>query len=375
LSEDLAIVMTGGGARAAYQVGHLKVIARLRPDLEVPIYTGVSAGAINAAHLAAHTGSFAEAVADLEKLWRELTSEQVFRISFAGAVSRALRFAWRLFSGGRRLGSPVHGLVDTTPLWKHLERTLSTSKGDLLGVDFNLRHGRLKALAITTTCYTTGQTVTWFQGRGIPDWERPNRRSRRCEMAIQHVMASAALPFFFPAIPIGELWYGDGGMRLTAPLSPAIHLGAQRLLTISTRYHRSHVEADRPVVQGYPPLGQIAGLVMNSIFLDHLDGDALQMQRINDLLAECPEAGDGALRPIQVFLNRPSRDLGALANDYEPRLPPTFRYLTRGLSSPGARTNDFLSLVMFQPDYLEALIELGERDAQARLAEIEAFLG
>ena len=148
----------------------------------------------------------------------------------------------------------------------------------------------------------------------------------------------------------------------------------QRILTISTRYSRSRAEADRPVVDGYPPPGQIAGLVMNAIFLDHLDGDALQMQRINALLEACPEAR-AELRPIRVLVNRPTRDLGAMANDYEPRLPGTFRYLTRGLSSPGARANDLLSLVMFQPGYLRAMIALGEADAEARFGEIEALLG
>lgn len=374
MKDDLAIVMTGGGARAAYQVGHLKAIARRFPDLRVPIYTGVSAGAINAAHLAAHTGNFAAAVLDLEQLWAELTAEHVFRLTLSSALSRAVRFGWRFFSGGHGAGPPPRGLVDTGPLWKHLEGTLSTSKGDLLGVDFNLRHGSLKALAITTTCYTTGQTVTWVQGDDIPDWERPNRRSRRGTLRLHHVMASSALPFFFPAVDIDGKWYGDGGMRLTAPLSPAVHLGAARILTISTRYNRSRAEADRPVVFGYPPPGQVAGLVLNAIFLDHLDGDALQMQRINALLEECPEAGGGMLRPLRVLVNRPSRDLGAMANDYEPRLPGTFRYMTRGLSSPGARANDFLSLVMFQPDYLQALIALGERDAEARFGEIEELL-
>ena len=187
-------------------------------------------------------------------------------------------------------------------------------------------------------------------------------------------MASSALPFFFPAIEINGAWYGDGGIRLTAPLSPAIHLGATRLLAVTTRYARSHAEAQRPVISGYPPPAQVAGILFNAIFLDQFDGDALQLRQINRLLEGRPESMRDGLRPIDLLVLRPSEDLGRLANAYEADLPKAFRFLTRGLGTKETRSNDMLSLVMFQPDYVKHLIEMGEADARARLPEIREFL-
>lgn len=372
---ELAIVMTGGGARAAYQVGLLRAVARRYPDLRVPILTGVSAGAINAAHLASHTGRFDQGVEDLAALWSDLTTDRVFRITVPSAFGRAVNLALRLFSGGYWRGPQTRGLVDTRPLRRTLERTLSTADGELIGVDFNLRRGDLKAVAITTTCYSTGQTVTWVQGKQIEQWQRRNRKSSACSLHVDHVLASASLPVFFPAVKVGDRWYGDGGVRLTNPLSPAVHLGARRILTISTRYDRSSAEADIPVVKGYPPPGQIGGLLLNAIFLDHIDGDALQMERINQLLERSGPDEASGFHPVDLLVLRPSRDLGAMANEYEPHLPPTIRYMARGLGAKDARSNDLLSLIMFQPDYLQALIDLGERDAERRMSEIVDLLG
>jgi NTE family protein len=188
------------------------------------------------------------------------------------------------------------------------------------------------------------------------------------------VVASSALPFFFPAVEVDGAWYGDGGIRLTAPLSPAVHLGARRIIAVSTRYARTRAEADRPAVVGYPPPAQVAGVLYNAIFLDQLDSDALQLQQINRLIARLPEIAREGLRPIQLLMLRPSIDLGRLANAYEPDLPRAFRFLTRGLGTRETRSNDMLSLVMFQKDYVKRLIELGEADAHARLEDIRRFL-
>jgi NTE family protein len=187
-------------------------------------------------------------------------------------------------------------------------------------------------------------------------------------------MASAALPFFFPAIEVDGAWYGDGGIRLIAPLSPAVHLGARRIIAVSTRYARSREEADRPAVSGYPPPAQVAGVLYNAIFLDHLDADALQLQQINRLIARLPESARDGLRDIELLLMRPSVDLGRLANEYEAELPSAFRFMTRGLGTRETRSNDMLSLMMFQRDYVRRLIELGESDAAARMGEIRSFL-
>jgi NTE family protein len=194
-------------------------------------------------------------------------------------------------------------------------------------------------------------------------------------MRVDHVLASSALPLLFPAVDVDGAWYGDGGIRLTAPLSPAVHLGARRIMAVSTRYERSTTEADRMVVTGYPPPAQVAGMLLNAVFLDLLDTDALRLEQINALLERLPaEARDG-LRHVDMLILRPSVDLGRLANDFEPDLPRTFRFLVRGLGSRETRSNDLLSLLMFQPDYIARVIAIGEADARARAADIERFLG
>jgi len=242
------------------------------------------------------------------------------------------------------------------------------------GIRYNLDRGRLKALALSTSSYTTGQSVTWVQGNDIEEWERPYRLARATLITVEHVMASSALPLFFPAVQLGGRWYGDGGIRLTAPLSPAIHLGARRVVAISTRYGRSLREAEDPVVHGYPPPAQIVGVLMNSIFLDLLDADALRLDRINQLLAYLPETRHRGLRRVKLLTLRPSVDLGRLAHEFEPELPGAFRFLTRGLGTRATESPDFLSLVLFEPDYLRALMAVGEKDAEARGDEIEAFI-
>jgi NTE family protein len=273
---------------------------------------------------------------------------------------------------------PARSLVDTAPLRTLLEQLLQTDGTGIRGMAQNLRAGWLRAVALTASSYTTGQSVTWVQTRddcGIATWERPQRTSVACTLGVEHVMASSALPFFFPAVNVDGAWYGDGGIRLTAPLSPAVHLGATRIIAVSTRYARSREEADRPAIVDYPPPAQVAGVLYNAIFLDQLDSDGLEMRRINRLIAALPEAQRDGLRQINLLMLRPSIDLGQLANEYEPDLPRAFRFLTRGLGTRETRSNDMLSLVMFQSDYVRRLIELGEADAVARMADIRQFLG
>lgn len=372
--DGLALVMSGGGARAAYQVGCLRALSRRLPALRVPILTGVSAGAINAGFLASRSGTLAEQVSELVELWSTLEPDKVFEVGSLSLAQNVLRTGFKLVSGGALAAPHTHALVDTTPLRKLLDERLGGTDGHLRGIQENIARGALRAVAITTSSYSTGQSITWVEGRDIELWERAHRKSEHCALAVDHIMASASLPIFFPAVRIGAHWYGDGGIRLTAPLSPAIHMGASKILAISTRYARSRAEADRSAIEDYPPPAQIVGAMFNAIFLDLFDSDALTLDRVNRMIESMPNETRGPLRKVDLFVLRPSRDLGKLANEYEARLPRAFRFLTRGLGTRETKSNDLLSLVMFQSDYLARLIEIGESDAEARMTEIERFL-
>ncbi len=367
--------MGGGGARAAYQVGFLRFLARRFPELEVPYITGVSAGALNAALLSSHHGTFLQAVEELSHLWATLTVDHVFRVDSRSLAFTSFRWLSQLGSGG--IGTKrgrVRGLVNTAPLRKHLTEALHAVDGEITGIGANLERGRLKAVAISTTSYSTGESVTWFQGDGIEEWSRPSRQTERTVLTVEHIMASAALPILFPAIELEDRWYGDGGIRLTAPLSPALHLGARRVMAISTRYARTAEELQQSSIKGYPPPAQVGGVLLNAVFLDQLDNDALRLERLNRLLETLPEEHRHGLKPIKLLVLRPSQDLGKLASHFEAKLPGPFRFMTRGLGTKETDSPDMLSLVLFQPDYLQALIEIGHKDASLRADEIESFL-
>ena len=313
---ELAVVLTGGGARGAYQVGVLRHLASRFPDLRIPILTGVSAGGVNVAHLAQHRGSFREGVEELVALWRGLTPNHVFDVDASSLTRSVLRWGVRLVSGGVGTGvGETRGLLDTTPLRAYLERALRPEGGRFTGIEENLRSGRLRAVALSTTSFTTGQSVIWVQGRAIETWERPKRRSVQTQLGVEHVMASAALPLIFPAVQIGNHWYGDGGVRLAAPLSPALHLGAHRIIAVATRYERTSAEADVPDVVGYPPPAQVIGILYNAIFLDLIDQDVIRLARMNKILRALPEENRDGLRIVDILIVRPSRDLGRIAKE------------------------------------------------------------
>ena len=372
---DLALVLSGGGARAAYQVGLLRHLAKRHPDLPVQVLTGVSAGAINVSMLAAHPGSFADAVDELVELWIGLRAQDVFSTEGRSLLRHVASWGTRLVTGGRRVGRGGKGMVDTQPLRRLLTHALHARRnGEIPGLERKLRAGPLKAVATTTLNYATGQTVTWVQGRDIVDWERTNRKSVKARLTVEHVMASSALPLVFPAVRLGRDWHGDGGVRMAAPLSPALHLGARRILAVSTRYQRTPQEEDRPRTFGYPPPVQILGQLMNAVFLDVLDEDVLRLERINRLIAKLPPEERGGLEPVGILGLRPSVDLGVLAAEYEPKLPRFFKFLTRGLGTKETASPDFLSLLMFQPDYLRKVIEIGEADAESRADQIDALV-
>ena len=372
----LAIVLSGGGARAAYQVGVLRALARWFPDVRFPIITGVSAGAINAAFLAAYAGSMAEAGLELSKLWGELHVENIFQMD-TGVLTREV-LHWVRSAANRTPSdgdSGLRGIVDTEPLRDTIHRAAATVDGELIGIQRNLELGRLQAIALTALNYATGQTVTWIQGKPMVPWAETQRRSLHTRITVEHVMASASLPLVFPAVRLGDTWYGDGGVRLSAPLAPALRLGANRILAVSPRYEPpSREEADRPQIQGYPPAAQILSHLLDAIFLDVLDEDVRRLVGLNRLIEKLPPEERDGMRPVEILVLRPSIDLGMLAVAYEPRLPDPFRFLARSLGSQESTTSDFLSMLMFQPDYLARLMDLGETDAEERLPELRVLL-
>ncbi len=340
--------------------------------MRLPILTGVSAGAINAAFLAGRPEPLPEAMDLLADVWGDLSTDQILRADVSSLLGNALKVVMNLGSGGARLAPQVRGLVDTTPLEQTLQRALNPE-----GIADNISRGRLAAVAVSATSYGTGRTVTFVQAAsGIRMWERTRRHSVATHVGVDHVMASAAIPLFFPARSVEGEWFGDGSLRQGSPLAPAVYLGADRILVVSSRYHPGPREIAGPDDDGYPPAAQILGLMLNSIFLDNLDADAERLERINEIVTRVPNERQWLLseRPVRMLVLRPSSDLGRLAARYEDRLPRGLRYLIRGLGSRRVASPDLLSYLMFEAEYLQELIRLGERDASRNWLRIRRFL-
>ena len=368
---SLALVLAGGGARAAYEVGVLSAIAERAPALEFPIVTGVSAGAINAVYLAAHAESLPGAVAALRDHWSHLVVDRVYRVEPWRLVRALLRGVAGTLLGTRGGAAVVRGLLDMSPLRESLAARL-----DCTGIDANIAAGRLRAVALSTTSYASGETVTFVHGTpDTPMWRRAMRSAVRARLTLDHVLASAALPILFPAVRLGESFYGDGSVRQTAPLAPAIHLGAQAILAVTQRSEPERAASPASAPRDYPTLAEVIGLLLHAIFLDALEADAERIDRINQTLARVPAgAAPDGLRPIRLLMLRPSRSLGALAATCGAELPAAVRWAVRGMGGQGATAVDFLSYLLFDPAYTTALIELGYADGRAQWPRIEQFL-
>lgn len=365
--------MSGGGARSSYQVGILLFIAEKFPETSFPLLTGVSAGAINIADLAQAPGDFVASADHLVQCWNDIDQENVFETPSSLSLIRDY-FKSR---SADPLATIEHtkGIVGTNPLRDFLTTKLNAPDGRIDGIAENIRLGFIEAVAIVTTNYSTAQTVTWVQGSDIEGWQRPSRVGVQADISVEHVMASTALPLLFPAIRIGDAWYGDGGIRFSAPLAPLVHLGANRILAISTRYNRSRSEADEPDIVGYPTTSRIFGLLLNAIFLDALDQDALTMQRINLLLGQVPQRKRMGLKPIELLVLRPSVDLGKLAAEYESKISGALGLITRAMGTGSSKSPDWLSMLLFDQQYIQRLIEIGYEDARNQYDEIARFLG
>lgn len=373
----LGILLSGGGARSAYQAGVIRYIAEAFPEAYFPIQTGVSAGAINAAQIGNHPGTFEEAAEHVVDCWRGLELDQVVE------VESSFGMLWSLIWDRSEVPETPpsseeirsrYGLLDTSPLWAYLRRTMDAPDGKFTGVANNIDNGRLEALAVVTTNYVTGQTVSWVQGGEFNEWEYSDRIGKQTELSLDHVMASTAIPLVFPAVQIGDAWYGDGSIRLSAPLAPNVHLGADKILAISTRHRRTPAETEETGVEGYPPTAQIMGVLMNSIFLDALKQDARSLRRINSLLEELPSRKRHGMRPVELLRIRPSVDLARLAHEYEEDIPSSIRWLTTGLGTREMESPDWLSVLLFVPDYIERLLEIGYEDARSEHDRLEEFL-
>ena len=374
-----ALSLTGGGARAAYQAGVIRGLARAVPGFRPDLLTGVSAGGLNAAFLAAGAQRpFAESADALVETWRGLRAEHVYRVDRPGVATAVHRLVRRLPT----VAPPAEGgFLDTTPLHAFVAQRIGPLGAPVDAISAAIAAGALGALAITATSYTTAEAVTWVQGgpASLPD--RPPGRLVRTPIRPEHVLASAALPFFFPAVavddapggaPGGAGWYGDGGIRLTAPLAPALRLGADRILSVNTRAATAPEEADAD--RAYPTAGRMLGVLMNAVFLDVLDRDAQTLRRINALLEHVPPAQWGGFRPVDLLVIRPSIDLSRLASGYEPVLPPSMRVMLGRAAGAGERSPDWLSMLLFDAEYVERLVALGEADVAARADEVRAFL-
>ena len=370
---DLAVMLTGGGARAAYQVGLIRGIARHFPNLKFKIVTGVSAGAINAVFLASSRGTLNERAEQLARLWMELECQHVYQFDWRTLLP--FRSALASVFPKKKWSRP-RALVDTTPLAHLLRRILDCDFGEAIpGIVENIRDGELDSVALMTLDYATGQSVRWVQGKQLGTFEGPNRRAVPSLITVEHVLASSALPFVFPAVRLGNSYHGDGGIRLAAPLSPAVHLGARRIIAMSTGYQRTPDEEARPLIEGYPPAAQILGQLFNAVFLDAIDEDVMRMERMNSMLRQMEPRDRDGLRPIDLLVLRPSQDLGKLAGKFEDKLPRNLKLLTRALGAKETESPDFVSMLMFEPSYTKALIEVGENDVETRLGDIQQFLG
>lgn len=377
------LVLTSGGARGAYQAGVLAAIADILPGLSksvgpnpFPILTGVSAGAINAAFLAAHAHDFRTATRKLTGLWAKLVANEVFLTDTITLSRIGIRWLADLSIGGLIGSGHGQSLLDTAPLRRLLSRTI-----DFHAIRGNIAAGTVHGLAVTATNYFSGTAVSFYDGAdAIEPWLRAIRIGLREEMSVDHLMASSAIPIFFPAIQLGHTFYGDGCIRLTTPISPAIHLGADRVLAIGTRYRRAPaatVSLPRGGRTEYPTIADIAGVLLNAMFLDGIEADTERMARINQTLRLIPEnertRHPSKLREIPLLTIQPSQDLGSLILQQIDRFPRTVRHLLRGLGASEEKGWDLLSYLAFDSGYTKPLLELGYDDGITARDEIERF--
>ena len=371
----LGLVLPGGGARGAYQVGVLKAAAEMLPrDAPSPfrVISGTSAGAIIAATLAAHSHNFREGAISLERFWRNFHVEQVFRADMNGILRSGLHWLLALLSGGW-LVPPPRSVFDNRPLRATLERHVNLAR-----VRDALEHGHLDALAINASAYRTAWSVSFYESANeTPPWQHTWRQGRPTELGFDHLMASAAVPFLFPAVRMGDEYYGDGAMRQVAPLSPAINLGAGRLLVVTVRDSRMRSELPPQSGGGAPngpSFGQLFGFMLDTLFMDGIQADLERLRRDNALIAAVSGPVPEGLRFIEPLVITPREDFGPIAARHVDEVPRALRVLLRTMGAADSAGSTLLSYLLFEGGYTRELIALGYADAMARRDELQPFL-
>jgi len=374
----IGLVLSGGGARGAYQAGVLSGISEVIGDAygsqPFPIITGCSAGSINASYLASASGTFAEQTSLLLHMWSELVSDQVIKTD--AVTLGKLGLGWfRDLSTGGVFGKPgsTH-LLNTLPLAKFLEERI-----DFDQITRNINLKILEGVSVTCTSYGSGTSVTFFDSLNVKSWSRSARIGVQASLRLEHILASSSIPIFFKPVRIGNSFYGDGGIRSSSPLSPAIHLGANKLVAIGVRHPRTKIEEleiQHKVQMTSIALADIAGVLMNSLFMDALEFDYERLMRINDTVSYIPDtvkAKDYKLKNIPTLLFMPSVDLGHIAADQFERFPKVMRYFLKGLGASGFTGADLLSYLAFDHAYTQSLVAIGRGDALDRRDEIAEF--
>ncbi|WP_045481438.1 patatin-like phospholipase family protein [Pseudomonas sp. StFLB209] len=380
-SSDQAVtglILSGGGARAAYQVGVLAGIADLLPYGAMnpfPVIVGTSAGAINAVKLASDAMRFRVAVHQLTLFWQNFRSHQVLRSDWPGVIRQASRFVGKSLLG---LGSqaPV-ALLNSSPL-----RDLLNERMDLSGIEQAIEAQHLRAVAVTAFGYESGQAVTFYQGKGsIEPWLRHRRVGLPSRLTVDHLLASSAIPLLFAPVKVEQEYFGDGAVRQSAPISPALHLGANRVLVIGVSGNPRGVQAQpqvhRVTTGNQPSMAQISGHLLNSTFIDSLEGDIELLERLNTLSALLPDEQarrQPGMAPVEVLVISPSRPLDEIAARHRHELPPALRTFLRGPGATKTSGASVLSYLLFEAGYCSELIELGRHDAKVQGEELKRFL-
>lgn len=371
-----ALVLPGGGARGAFQVGVLKAVAELVPKGTVNpfgIISGTSAGAINSVVLAAKARRFRVAVAELERVWAHFRCHQVYRTGNLAMLRSSLQWLGALVTGGTLVRMPK-SLLDNAPLRALLSRNVRFPR-----IEHAIEQGWLEAVSVTAAGYGSARSTSFFQSEGDhPEWSRTRRIGVRSNLHLDHLMASIAVPMIFPPVRIGCEYFGDGAMRQATPLSPAVHLGAERILVIGVRNEIADTVPDPVEPDSYPSIAQIAGYTLDTLFMDGLYSDLERLSRINQLLDSVPPEHRGAklsrMKPIDTMVIVPSKDLRVLAQKHRHELPRALRMLLWGIGGKHGGATRLLSYLMFERAYTRELIELGYHDAMQVREQLEDFI-